>query len=137
MHLNNIHIEEKNENVTKEIPDTFDHHILLYAKGWYKKSGNIIEDLKKLLSKYAGLYPDHIYEGEIKRCLVDCFAKYCPDYERGEAIQEMLGWKWGNNGVVKDRKPEEVMIGKLSIAEGKYVDPTKLLPILVKEKNNG
>ena len=45
----------KKDNV-KEVPHSFDHHILLYAKNWYKKTNHgIIEDLKTLLSEYAGI----------------------------------------------------------------------------------
>lgn len=116
----------------KEIPNSFDHHILLYAKNWYKESGNIIEDLKVLLAKYAGLDLEYITDRDIRECLANCFAKYCPECDRGRAIQEMLGWSWANFRVT--RTPEQIMIGLLAIAEGKYVDPTKLLPVLVKEK---
>jgi hypothetical protein len=115
--------------MNKEIPDNFDHHILLYAKNWYMKSGNIIEDLKILLANYSGTHVRDISEGDIKECLADCFAKYCPECERGKAIQEMLGWGWY---LISNRTPQEVIIGKLGITEGKYVDPTQLLPVLVK-----
>lgn len=113
----------------KEVPNSFDHHILLYAKGWYKKSGNVTEDLKILLANYASLSLEHITDNEMKECLAICFAKYCPNYELGRAISEMLGWRW----LISTRKPEEIMIGLLSIVEGKYVDPTQLLPVLVKD----
>ncbi len=69
-------------------------------------------------------------EKDVKECLALCFAKYAPEYDKGRHIYEMLGWglNYGN------RTPEQIMIGALSIAEGKYVDPDELLPVLTKEK---
>ena len=115
----------------KEIPQNFDHHILLYAKHWYKKSNNIIRDLRVLLAEYSGSYYKHITEDDVREALANCFAKYGLEHERGRAIQEMLGWGWCNP--IFNRTPEQVMIGQLAIAKGKYVDPSELLPRLKKE----
>ena len=116
-----------------EVPDTFDHHILLYAKNWYKKSGNIIEDLRILLAKYSGTDVDFITPNLVRECLVSCFNDYAPCYNKDRALLEMLKWGW--TGQISSRTPEEVMLGSLSIAEGKYVDPTKLMPVLIKDRN--
>lgn len=35
-------------------------HYYLYAKGWYKKSKNIINDLKKIQSNYSGVAPEYL-----------------------------------------------------------------------------
>ena len=115
----------------KEVPQNFDHHIILYAKNWYKKSGDILEDLRTLLCEYGLLEPKYVSDSNIREALANCFAKYAPEYDRGRWIQEMLGWDLFNP--LKPRTPEEVMLGALSITEGKYVDPTQLLPVLVKE----
>jgi hypothetical protein len=114
----------------EKVPQTFDHHILLYAKGWYNKSGNILEDLKILLSNYAKIDAS---TGDVKECLANCFAKYCPESDRGRAIQEMIGWSWYSLYPSIKRTPEQIMIGTLSIADGKYVDPTKLQPVRIKK----
>jgi len=34
---------------------------------------------------------------------------------------EMLGWYWGQDSVVKDRDPINVMMGLLSVLDGRYV----------------
>ncbi len=37
-----------------------DKHYFLYAKGWYQKSNNIIDDLKKIQSNYTNIDEKHI-----------------------------------------------------------------------------
>lgn len=113
---------------TKDIPKTFDHHILLYSKNWYEKSGDIIADLQVLLEAYSVAKPS---ERMVKECLANCWAKYCPDFERGRALQDMLGWGWLSPEF--RLTPEQIMMGTMGCCEGKYVDPTQLLPVLVKE----
>lgn len=120
------------DKTDKEIPQSFDHHILLYSKNWYKKSDDPIADIKQLLAQYAWLEYQNISDIEVRQLLADCWVKYCPEFERGKALQEMLGWHW-YSGVMK-RTPEQIMLGTMSCCEGKYVDPTQLLPVLVKEK---
>jgi len=121
------------EVIEKEIPQNFDHQILLYAKHWYKRSstGNILRDLRVLMSYYSGCYYKDISEADVKEALANCFADYAPEYNRGRWIQEMLGWDWLNPLI--PRRPEQVMIGALAITKGKYVDPSELLPVLKKE----
>lgn len=45
-------------------------HIILYAKGHYKRT-DLIEDLKILLGKRNAIYPEHISMGDIVFCLAD------------------------------------------------------------------
>jgi len=115
--------------IVKEVPQTFDHHILLYAKNWYKRSGDILKDLKILLEEYTG---NLMSDSDVRECLCNCYSQYAPMFDRGRDLQAMLKWGWYFQ--MCNRTPEEIMIGSLSIAEGKYVDPTQLLPVLVKEK---
>ena len=129
-----IEISPETKEVEKEIPQNFYHQILLYAKNWYKRSDNIIEDLKVLLSEYGMIPLECISDHDIYEALAGCFAEYCPPYEMREAIQKLAGWHWWKPQ--NELKPEEVMLGKLSIAKGKYVDPTQLLPVLVKERQH-
>lgn len=109
-----------------EAPRTFENQIILYAKHWYKRTENgVLADLKVLLSEYIG--QDASLQ-DVKQILCSCFAKYCPEYARAEAIQDMLGWSWLGN--YANRTPAEIMLGKLSICKGKYVDTDELLPVL-------
>jgi len=66
----------------------------LYAKNWYKNSGNIIQDLREILAEYAylDLDPQYITARDIREVLTNCFAKYAPECNKGIWIQEMLGW---------------------------------------------
>jgi hypothetical protein len=116
-----------------EVPQSFDHHILLYAKHWYKRSGNILEDLRVLLAEYSGNGLKLTSESDVKECLCNCYAEYAPMYNRGRALQEMLGWGWVMP--MGGRTPEQIMLSQLCTIEGKYVDPDKLLPVLVKDKS--
>lgn len=107
-------------------PRTFENQIILYAKGWYKKSDDVMDDLKTLLSEYIG---QEASLNDVKSILCTCFGKYCPEHDRGEAIAEMLGWSW-RSAFFEGRTPEQVMVGKLAIADGLYVDTDELLPVL-------
>ena len=123
---------DKEDRDLSEVPQHFGHQILLYAKHWYAKSDDgVMADLKTLLSEYIG---QEAIERDVREILANTFGEYCPRYLKGRAIQEMLGWGWLCH--TNPRKPEEVMIGALAVADGKYVDPTQLLPVLVKEKND-
>jgi len=47
-----------NYNKLKELNDV--RHLYLYAKGYYKKSDNIINDLKVICGRITGKYPEHV-----------------------------------------------------------------------------
>ena len=102
----------------------FDQHVILYAKGWYKRSGNIKADLKALLMKYSGSGRGDIPDHDVMQMLVDAFVMYACDntYNSSEAIMEMLGLKWSKAFARFNRTPEQVMIGSLSIIDGGFVD---------------
>lgn len=110
---------------------SFSQQILLYAKNWYGKSGNIIEDLKILFTEWSDIPTEFITDRDIHTLLVDAFVEYVSlkPFDHKEALQEMLGWRWGrSNSALSDRKPEEVMIGKLSVVDGKYVNKSLIRP---------
>jgi len=106
----------------------FAQHIILYAKGWYGRSGNILQDIAELLKVYAGLSEPSIRDA--KEVLCSAFAEYGRDnyYDMFEAVYEITGWKWESFPPVK-RTPEQVMIGKLSIIDGEYVDTSEKLNV--------
>ena len=113
-------------NNSKEIPNNFGHHILLYAKGWYARSGDVLADLRTLLTEYSGTDPEYISDSNIRELLCECYLKYAK--HSGRELMDMLGWGW----IVIKRTPESIMLSGLSIADGKYVDPTKKLNVLIK-----
>jgi hypothetical protein len=89
-----------------------------------------------LLAEYSGSDLEYITERDAWECLCFAFGEYAGRFEICEALYETIGGKWDGFNLGK-RKPEEVLIGKLSVCDGKCVDPTKkmnysLEPVLQK-----
>jgi len=113
------------EKMNKPLSGTT-NQILLYSKGWYGKSGNIIEDIRTLVSKYCGLEPRYVSERDIFDLLASTFSECVHnEFEITEAIMEMTGKKWLGFNLNLNRKPEEVLVGKISIVDGGFVDMSK------------
>lgn len=98
----------------------FGQQVILYSKGWYGRSGKgAIHDLMRLLAKYSNSDLEYISEKDaweiLCRTAGDCVSRF----DIGEALYETVGGKW--KGFI-DRKPENVLIGKISIVDGGYVD---------------
>lgn len=107
---------------------TFDNHIIIYAKGWYGNSydGNgsqyIINDIRKLMSIYYEHEEKFIGDKDVKCAILSAFDKYYTMGDRLEALKEAFGWLYGRtDSLMRDREPETVLIGKLSILKGKFI----------------
>jgi len=103
---------------------TLHNHILLYCKHWYGHSENRINDLKVLISKVCWIDVEHISDKDVMQILADMFSEYVTNpYEKNEALKEMLGWRFGReeSNMLKDRMPEEVIMGHLSITKADAV----------------
>jgi len=123
-----------------EIPQHFGHHVILYAKGWYGEStgeNHIIEDLKKLLAGYSWIPIATISERDVWEILTSTFEECVSLHDRQEGLFDMLGKKWSNYSESMQRKPEEIMIGKISIVSGKYVDPSKRMDVSFDNRCHG
>jgi len=113
-----------------KVPEDFAHHVILYSKGHYGRSGNPIADLKAMLSVYAGIGIEHISDRDIYDHIADAFAECVHNrYYIKEAIMEMIGKKWAPPFDRFNGTPEGAMLGKLSIVDGCYVDPEQMLNI--------
>lgn len=112
-----------------KVAEGFSQHIILYAKGWYGKGEHILKDLSILLMMYSNSPSPSI--GDAKEMLCRTYAEYGSknSFDLFEAIYEIAGWKWENWSKIGNRAPEQVMIGKLSIIDGEYVDPSQKLNI--------
>lgn len=99
-----------------------DKQIILYAKGWYGKKENIINDLKQIISKVCAIDVEHIPNRDVYGLLVSAYVKVGTDnyHTAVESITEMIGEKWPGSLSYMNRKPEEIMIGILSICDGDY-----------------
>jgi hypothetical protein len=60
--------------------DCCDRHLYLYAKEWYKKSDDILQDLKIIVGERSGLYPEHITENDILIVLSELVWKHLKNY---------------------------------------------------------
>jgi hypothetical protein len=111
-----------------KLADGFSMHVILYAKGWYGNSGNILLDIAKLLMVWSHSPEPSIRDA--KEILCRTYAEYGSKnhFDLFEGIYEITGWKWEGFSIPQ-RKPEEVMIGKLSCLDGYLVDPKQKLDI--------
>lgn len=107
----------------------FTKHIILYAKGWYGRSEDgIINDLRKLLMTSVRL--DFVPDCLIWEALCHAAAEYLPEFNeqvRYHYVMDMLGKKWIGFNEQLNRKPEEVIIGMLSITDGDVIDVTDVM----------
>lgn len=69
-----------------------DSHIFLYAKGWYKRSKNQFDDLRKVLSHRNGVASKHISDWDILEVLGDIVFPFIAinSYKFGELIKDIL-----------------------------------------------
>jgi hypothetical protein len=111
------------------------NQILLYAKGWYGKSGDIISDIRQIVSKYCMLEIQHIPEGDVWELLASTFAECVKnEHDVKEAIIDMLGKKWLGFNINFNRKPEDIIIGKLSIVHGEWVNKDEKMDFSLEKK---
>lgn len=107
----------------------FTKHIILYAKGWYGKSGRgVLVDLKDLLMHYASLV--HCSDSLLWEALCRAVVEYLPEFNHQrqyEYLLDMLGNKWLGFNKQFTRKPEEIIVGMLSSTEGNVIDITDLM----------
>ena len=77
-------------------------HFYLYAKHWYKRSEDIMQDLKVLVANYCGLYPEHIGYSDISHRLLSLIQNEFPHYSSGYVFYQLMEdilpentWKFG------------------------------------------
>ena len=95
--------------------------ICFYAKGWYGKGKSIKEDLRAVIARYSNINPEYIPDRDIMQLLCETFSECVKNpFEIADGIFEITGEKW--KGFSLQREPEAVLIGKISICHGKYID---------------
>ena len=110
-------LKSKLKNNSKMVADGFANQVVIYAKGWYGHGKNIIDDLKHIFGKYNGGIPiEHVSDRDMWQILCMTFEEFVPLFDRQEALPDILGKRWGKE--ILQRKPEEIMIGKISIIKG-------------------
>jgi hypothetical protein len=110
----------------------FEKHVVLYAKGWYKRTNDPIRDLKKLLSRYCMMETKYLHTNDIYQFLISTFLNTMNEKANtsvySEAIAEMIGRKWGRRGMVKDRPAVRVLLGNIQICDGCHANMTIIFP---------
>ena len=53
------------------------NHLILYAKGWYQRSSDVIGDVKKILGHRCAIDSEHMSNRDVWEQLVDVFLQYC------------------------------------------------------------
>ena len=71
-------VKERNDAMTPEVKDkpVDFNHLILYAKEWYKRSPNVIVDIKKIMAHRCAMEVEHISEDDVWQCCVMALAKY-------------------------------------------------------------
>ena len=120
------------------------NHLILYAKGWYKRT-DFLKDVRKILAHRCGTEKKYMSNQDIWALLVHASEKYLSEYERIEVMSRMFSGshvddnakvcnflKW--QGQTSWIRPAKMIVGKLSCLEVKNVlnlgrpDP-KILPL--------
>ena len=112
--------------------DGFANQIIIYSKHWYGRTGNVIDDLKRLFAEYTGNPIDHISECDMWQILTATFEEFVPLCARQEALFDMLGKKWIGYAEYLTRTPEQIMVGNLAISNGECVDMSKKMDFSLK-----
>ncbi len=64
-------------NKTIEYENDLTRHLILYAKGHYKRTGNVIEDLSRLMTNRAALPENYIRDTDVYAFVSECFVESC------------------------------------------------------------
>lgn len=107
-------------NVECDFRDSFAVHVVLYAKGWYVRTGRgPLADLGDILSTFRG-GGTVTSDNDVFNLVLGAFLFLVPPPRVRGALLEAFGRRRGRLGVVRDRNPEEVLLGALSDVAGEY-----------------
>jgi len=117
------------EQIPNRIPATgITNQIIIYSKNWYGISDRgVISDLQEIICKFCLL--DKCSERDAMELLISTFEQYVKEHDRIDGLQEILVPFFTSSAYL--RKPENIMIGKLGIILGEYVDMSKKMDFKV------
>lgn len=75
--------------MTKQISE-LSQHIILYAKSWYEKSGNQVEDLRQLTSRFCLVDDRYISDGDVYRNVTEAFVESCNQQQYLELLNRLF-----------------------------------------------
>jgi hypothetical protein len=108
-----------------------ENNIIIYAKGWYGHTNNVVEDVRELMSLYSSTDLKYIPARDAKCYIISTFCNYVPDYARPQALERGLGlepFEMMNMDIYVS------MLSKLAIIEGKLVNMDKKLDLTFKKR---
>ena len=114
-------------------------HLFLYAKGWYEKSNNRIEDIKKVFGYLGMLYPEDIPDEHMCRVLTSIVYKYSTPDQFENVLMDAIGVKYQGYGAINDLQGTErfirVMLSRLFEIKPKGKLPMPVTEVLPIKKN--
>jgi len=118
-------------NTEKRQASGLENHVILYAKGHYGNSGNIIEDLREIISTYAWIELEHVSEKDVKKIIISAFERFVREHDKIQALERGLSLEPIR---ILNMNIYESMLGKLSIILGKYCNLDKKLDLRFDKK---
>lgn len=104
------------------------NHLLLYAKSWYKRSDDVVEDIRKIMAHRAGMETKFVSDGTLWGLMIHAFLKYVEPRDIERLMEDLFkGPGCGFDPVCPLSRAVESMLGKLSIVLVKKDDGTVLL----------
>ena len=102
-----------------EMPSTIEQNIILYAKGWYGRGEEVIDDLCKVLSALTAITYERYSKADAMELLIHTFEGYVNENARIDAMKHCFVYPTND---ILHVEMKHAMIGKLSILDGEFVD---------------
>lgn len=78
-------------------------HIIWYAKGWYKRSGDLLDDLRELIHRYSMHPKDKIQDQWVVQQVASIWSDLrISDHVRSSIWHELYKPAWSRNPVPED-----------------------------------
>ena len=94
-------------------PNEFERHIILYCKGWYKRT-NLIDDIRAIIAEISGSELQHIDLSHVYNFI----AQVATNYVSKNDMQDFFKWLFWYNKNLDSVTAEEVcnkLAGKIAI----------------------
>lgn len=84
-----------------------DRHIILYSKGWYTRSANVVDDMRVLVAERCGLEREHVSDADLWHVLVGCLERHCDRRDMQDILDELF-----RKGVHEATRDNPLMYGR-------------------------
>jgi hypothetical protein len=109
------------------VPDELSGHLILLAKGHYKRTDNSVNDVSKFMRNWSGMSDDYNYSKlHIYKIVLETFTKYVSKYELYNWLEKFYDY----HGIYRENLPVEnaidVMLSALSLVKIRDIDLSTL-----------